>query len=365
MATEIETRRVIHSNKPRMRRSKKGTSATIVDVARAAKVSTATVSRVLSNPQKVVDSTRKHVLGVIAKMNYSPNASAKSLRTLESRKLLVLLSDISNPFFALILHGIEEQAAREQYAVFVGDTRGELDGDTQYSTMLPRREVDGMIVLSHGVPRAIHGWMKSKPTLAPVVTAFMAGDERGDLSVTVDNAALATEVIEHLYSYGHRRIGVVGGLLESKQMQARVEAIKAVARREKNLKDLLIEDGRFTIESGITGATRLLAKVPRPTALICFSDRLALGAIEGARRMGLSVPRDVSVVGCDDLPTSAYLAPSLTTVSLPMMDVGREAVRLLVGRLRGTITKPTAIVMPYKLIVRASTAVLPTVTTAA
>ena len=101
----------------------------------------------------------------------------------------------------------------------------------------------------------------------------------------------------------------------------------------------------------------MLSKVPRPTALKCFSDRLALGAIEGARRLGLAVPRDLSIVGCDDLPTSAYLMPPLTTVSLPMTDVGREAVRLLVARLRGTVNKPTAIVMPFKLMVRGSTAV--------
>jgi LacI family repressor for deo operon, udp, cdd, tsx, nupC, and nupG len=357
VGAQIKKTAVNQAKKPRARRSKKGPGATIVDVARAAKVSTATVSRVLSNPGKVLPATREHVLRVIATLNYSPNASAKSLRTLESRKLLVILSDISNPFFALILQGIEEQAAREGYAVFVGDTRVELEGDTQYSTMLPRREVDGMIVLSHGVPTAIKSWMQANATIPPVVTAFMAGDERGDLSISIDNAALATEVIEHLYGYGHRRIGVIAGMAQAKQMQMRIEAVKAFARRAKILKDLSIEAGRFTIESGITCATKLLSKVPRPTALMCFSDRLALGAIEGARRLGLAVPRDLSIVGCDDLPTSAYLMPPLTTVSLPMTDVGREAVRLLVARLRGTVNKPTAIVMPFKLMVRGSTAV--------
>lgn len=359
MPTSVDKRRVTNDEKPRARRSKKGSGATIVDVARAAKVSTATVSRVLSNPTKVIDSTREQVLRVIAELNYSPNASAKSLRTLESRKLLVILSDISNPFFAMILHGVEEAAAREGYPVFVGDTRGELEGETRYSTMLPRREVDGMIVLSQGIPTAIQPWMSTHSTVPPVVTAFMAGDERGDLSVTVDNAALATEVIEHLYGYGHRRIGVLSGFIGSKQIQARLEAMKIVARREKALKDLSVEGGRFTIESGITCATRLLTKPQRPTALICCSDPLALGAIEAARRLGLSVPKDVSVVGCDDLPTSAYLSPPLTTVSLPLSDVGREAVRLLVARLRGTVVKPTAIVMPYRFIIRGSTGIAP------
>jgi LacI family repressor for deo operon, udp, cdd, tsx, nupC, and nupG len=358
MRTRHAKTRLAGVTKPRMRRSKKSAGATIIDVAQAAKVSTATVSRVLSSPEKVVESTRAHVLRVIAQLSYSPNAAAKSLRTLETRKLLVILSDISNPFFALILQGIEEAAAREGYSVLVGDTREDRTGDTQYSTMLPRREVDGLVVLSHGIPKAIQSWMQAHAGIPPVVTTFMAGEERGELSVTVDNAAIGGEMFEHLYGYGHRRVGVIGGYLLAKQMQLRLQAVRAAARRAKVLQQLSVEGGHFSIESGVSCATKLLARPERPTALLCFSDRLALGAITAARQMGLSVPEDVSVIGCDDLPTSPYLWPPLTTVAIPMMEAGREAVRVLIARLRGTISRPTAIVMPHRLVIRGSTAVL-------
>jgi LacI family repressor for deo operon, udp, cdd, tsx, nupC, and nupG len=342
--------------KKRTRQSKTGAGPTIVDVAKAAGVSTATVSRVLSNPGTVLDSTLKHVQSVIAKLDYSPNAAAKSLRTLQSSKLLVIVPDIAEPFFALVLQGIEQAATREGYAVLVGDTQNELDRDQHYATMLPRREVDGLIVLSQKIPTVIMPWMKSHRTLPPVVTGFISGKEFGVSSASIDNVAVAREALEHLYGLGHTHIGVIAGPAELPQVQDRIRGIKACASARRLTDSLSIEHGKFAIEAGITCGAKLLAQSPRPTAIMCLSDAVAVGALEVARRVGLAVPRDLSVIGCDDIPMAAHLAPALTTIALPMREVGREAVRLVVGTLRGHITKPVHTLLPFDLMNRHSTA---------
>jgi len=340
----------------RSRRSRLSAEVTILDVARAARVSTATVSRVLSHPSKVVEATRRQVLRVVAQLNYAPNAAAKSLRTFETRKLLAIIPDIANPFFALILQGIEEAALREGYSVLVGDTLNSLERDTHYATMLPRREVDGLIVLSQRVPGVIKSWARSLPMMAPIVTGFISGEEFGVSSAGIDNGAAATEAIEHLHGLGHRLIGVITGPAEAQPVQERLRAVRRAARRRGTACELLIEHGKFTIESGLRCAAQLLSRPRRPTAILCFSDGLATGVLECARRTRISVPEALSVMGFDDLPVSAYLTPPLTTIALPMRDVGRETVRLLVGRLRGNIIKAERSTLPFQLITRGSTA---------
>jgi LacI family repressor for deo operon, udp, cdd, tsx, nupC, and nupG len=329
---------------------------TIVDVARAAQVSTATVSRVLSNSDSVVDSTRERVLRVVAKLGYSPNASAKSLRTLQTKKLLVIVPDIAEPFFSLVLQGIEQAAVREGYAVLVGDTQNELDRDKSYATMLPRREVDGLIVLSQKIPVIITPWMKSFPSLPPIVTGFLSGQEFGVSSASIDNVAVAIEALDHLYWLGHQHVGVIAGPANLPQMQDRIRGARKSAQNHDRLASLTIEHGKFSMEAGLTSAAKLLAQNVRPTAILCCSDSQAIGALQAARRNGLEVPRDLSVIGCDDIPIAAHYHPALTTIAVPMREVGHETVRLVIGTLRGHVKEPVSILLPFELIDRGSTA---------
>src|ERR1700758_5456406 len=144
------------------------TMPTIHDVAARAEVSTATVSRVLSNPEKVTEPTRRRVLKAVDQLGYSPNAAAKSLRTLTTRKLLVTVPDIANPFFSLIIQGIEEAALREGYSVMLGDTHHDAQREERYGEMLLRREVDGLIFLGHSMSKSVGAMMK-KSQMAPIV----------------------------------------------------------------------------------------------------------------------------------------------------------------------------------------------------
>ena len=331
---------------------------TIHDVAARADVSTATVSRVLSNPEKVSEATRRRVLKAVDALGYSPNAAAKSLRTLTTRKLLVTVPDIANPFFSLIIQGIEEAAVREGYSVMLGDTHHDAQREERYGEMLLRREVDGLIFLGHSMSKSVSATMK-KNQLAPIVNGCEYSPNLGVPSAHVDNEAAAYEAMSHLYGLGHRHIGVLTGPLASPLSRDRLRGVQSCAKENGAGRQLMVVNGDFSIESGIAGAARLLAQQTPPTAVFCFNDEMAIGVLDYANRVGRSVPESLSVVGFDDIRFARYMRPALTTISQPMLDIGRETVRLLLGVLQGTVTTPVSITLPHKLEIRSSTGAPP------
>jgi len=331
---------------------------TIHDVAARAEVSTATVSRVLSNPEKVSEATRRRVLKAVDQLGYSPNAAAKSLRTLTTRKLLVTVPDIANPFFSLIIQGIEEAALREGYSVMLGDTHHDSQREERYGEMLLRREVDGLIFLGHSMSKSVAATMK-KNQLAPIVNGCEYSPNLGVPSAHVDNEAAAYEAMSHLYGLGHRQIGVLTGPLASPLSRDRLRGVQACAKENGAAKQVMVVNGDFSIESGIAGAARLFAQQTPPTAVFCFNDEMAIGVLDYASRVGRSVPESLSVIGFDDIRFARYMRPALTTISQPMLDIGRETVRLLLGVLQGTVTTPVSITLPHKLEIRSSTGAPP------
>ena len=331
---------------------------TIHDVAARAEVSTATVSRVLSNPEKVSEATRRRVLKAVDQLGYSPNAAAKSLRTLTTRKLLVTVPDIANPFFSLIIQGIEEAALREGYSVMLGDTHHDAQREERYGEMLLRREVDGLIFLGHSMSKSVGALMK-KNQMAPIVNGCEYSPNLGVPSAHVDNEAAAYEAMSHLYGLGHRHIGVLTGPLASPLSRDRLRGAQACAKENGASKQVMVVNGDFSIESGIAGAARLFAQQTPPTAVFCFNDEMAIGVLDYANRVGRSVPESLSVIGFDDIRFSRYMRPALTTISQPMLDIGRETVRLLLGVLQGTVTTPVSITLPHKLEIRSSTGAPP------
>lgn len=331
---------------------------TIHDVAARAEVSTATVSRVLSSPEKVSETTRRRVLKAVHQLGYSPNAAAKSLRTLTTRKLLVTVPDIANPFFSLIIQGIEEAALREGYAVVLGDTHHDAEREERYGEMLLRREADGLIFLGHSMSKSISALMK-KGQLPPIVNGCEYSPSLGVPSAHVDNEAAAYEAMSHLYGLGHRQIGVITGPLASPLSRDRLRGAQSCAKANGAGRQVMVVNGDFSIESGIAAAARLLAQETPPTAVFCFNDEMAIGVLDYALRIGKPVPESLSVIGFDDIRFARYMRPALTTISQPMLDIGRETVRLLLGVLQGTVTSPVSITLPHKLEIRSSTGAPP------
>ena len=327
----------------------------ILEVAKQAGVSTATVSRVLSRPNMVTAKTRQKVMKAVEQLGYVPNATAKNLRTLRSGKLLVTVPDISNPFFSLILQGIEETAQREGYAVLVGDTQHDIKREEGYASMLKGREADGLIFLGHRLPKEAAELVQSaSPNCAPVVNGCEFSPHLGVPSVHIDNAKAATEAMEHLYKLGHRRIGIITGPLASPLSRDRLRGAQACAKARKHEADCTVMNGDFSIESGVVEGERLLGQKNAPTAIFCFNDEMAMGVIETAKRRGLRVPVDLSVVGFDDIRFARCTDPPLTTIAQPMRAIGEGTVRLLLEILRGRT--PESVTLPHTLIIRSSTA---------
>jgi LacI family repressor for deo operon, udp, cdd, tsx, nupC, and nupG len=328
----------------------------IYEVAKRAGVSTATVSRVLSRPQVVSPETRRRVLNAVKAMAYAPNSAAKNLRTLRTGKLLVTVPDISNPFFSLILQGIEAAAHREGYAVLFGDTQHDENREERYALMLQRKEADGLIFLGHRLPKTAGDLVRSMaPACAPVVNGCEFNPRLRIPSVHIDNAAAASEAMGHLYRLGHRRIGIVTGPLVSPLSRDRLRGATTRAREEGAEQDFVIMHGDFSIGSGAAAAERLFARDEPPTAVFCFNDEMAFGVIEVARRQGVRVPHDLSVMGFDDIRFSAHMDPPLTTVAQPMREIGEGTVRLLLDILSGKTVAPMSVTLPHTLIVRRST----------
>lgn len=332
------------------------TMATIQDVARHAGVSTATVSRVLSAPDRVAEPTRRRVTAAIEALGYAPNVAAKSLRTLRTQKILVTVPDISNPFFSQVIRGVEEAAHAAGYSVLLGDTRHEMEREEQYGAMLRRKEADGLIFLGHRLPASLADLVESMGARTPIVNGCEYSPELGVSSAHIDNARAAGEAMEHLYGLGHTRIGVITGPLASPISRDRLAGAEAAAARRRRAASLRVLVGDFTIESGLEQTLALLAMDPRPTAVFCFSDEMAMGALEAFRRRGLACPREISLVGFDDIRYAQHLDPPLTTVSQPMDRIGHEVVRLLLDILSGRAPAVRNVTLPHQLIVRASTA---------
>ncbi len=332
--------------------------ATIQDVARAAGVSTATVSRTLSSPDLVTKATRTKVIAAVDRLGYSPNVAAKNLRTSKTNKILVAVPDISNPFFSQVIRGVEEAASAAGYSVLLGDTRFGEEHEEQLAAMLRRKEADGLIFLGHRLPGSLANLAQKLGALSPIVNGCEYSPDLGVPSAHIDNERAAAEVMEHLYALGHRRIGIVTGPLGSPLSGDRLAGVQAAAARTGNWK-LNVVEGDFTIESGHDRTLELLDAEHPPTAIFCFSDEMAMGALGAIRERDLTCPEQISLVGFDDIRFARHLHPPLTTVSQPMETIGKEVVKLLLQVLSGETDIVRHVTLAHKLVVRGSTATPP------
>jgi len=331
---------------------------TIYEVAKRARVSAATVSRILNRPTVGAPATRRRVLQAAELLSYTPNSSAAALRTLRTGKLLVTLPDISNPFFSLILQGIEDAAQRAGYSVLVGDAQHDRSREERYALMLRRKEADGLIFFGDRLPREAAAVAASMPPgHAPVVTGACKFKAHLDIpGVHIDNVRAAYEAVDYLCGLGHSRIGIVTGPSGTPISRDRWRGVNM--RAQMGGCTMSVAEGDFSIDSGVRAGATLLAERRRPTGVFCFNDEMAIGVLEAARHRGVSVPRELSVIGFDDIRFARHTDPPLTTVAQPMREIGEATVRLLLEILNagGSGTAPGSVTLPHKLIVRGSTA---------
>ncbi|MEX1058756.1 MAG: LacI family DNA-binding transcriptional regulator, partial [Natronospirillum sp.] len=290
---------------------------TIKDVAHTAGCSTATVSRALANPEKVTEKTRHRVAQAIAKVGYSPNVAARNLRRSESRTILILLPDISNPFFSQIINGLEEVAQRAGYQVLVGDCDHDASRTQAYFDLLPTNQADGIILLTSEVPLSLVKPLHQSSAF-PVVVACEYFEGISLPTIFIDNHQAAARATEYLISLGHQHIATISGPMGNPICKDRIRGFRDELQRSGlSANPEWFVEGDFTFRTGYQQAKRLLSNASsrRPTAIFCHSDEMAIGALKAASELNISVPSDLSVVGFDNIDFSEYCEPELTTIS--------------------------------------------------
>ena len=329
--------------------------SSIRDVSRRAGVSVATVSRALSNPEKVAEETRARVLEAVRATDYRPNMMARNFRSRQAFAIVVLAPNIANPFFARVVRGIEQVAQKGGYAVLLGDTQDDPAREAEYLHLVQSRQADGVIQLSARIdPKALSRlWSAGSP--AAIVNACECVDIDFCPRIRIDNAAAGRAMTEHLLALGHRRIGVLTGPPRSPLTRDRLAGHRQALEAAGVAYDpALTVVGDFSPQSGFDGALKLAGA--RPTALFCFSDEMAVGAMRALRTLGLGVPGDVSVAGFDDIDLAHFTEPPLTTIAQPMEDLGRTAMGVLLDILNGGQPGGSTEILPTRLVVRDSTA---------
>lgn len=332
--------------------------SSIKDVARLAGVSTATVSRTLAEPDKVTEQTRRKVQDAIRRSGYVRNELARSLRMQSTQTILVLVPDIGNPFYSLIIQGLEEVAQRRGYRLLLGDTQNHPEREGEYLQSAMQRQVDGVISLGYTLPRRLQ-FKDGRPV--PLVMACEYLHDAAVASVSIDNIAAAKLATKHLLDLGHQRIAFINGPAPTPLSKDRLRGYRDALKEAGRAYDGgLVVRGDFSLVSGERAAAALLDKGVAFSALFAASDAMGIGAIKVLRARGIDVPRDVSVVGFDDIEFAQYVEPALTTIHQPRREIGRATMAKMIASLDGADSGPAQVVLGHELVVRSSTAPVPT-----
>ncbi len=331
--------------------------ATIKDVARKARVSIATVSRAFNCSGPVKDETRRRIRAAAAVLRYAPHGAARSLTTRKTNTVGVLLPDLYGEFFSEIIRGVDEAAQRLGYHLLVSSAHDSQEA-IEAAMHAMRGRVDGLIVMCPDLDAAT---LASKlPKGLPLVLVDSAVEQRTGRprfnSLSIDNYGGAYSMVTHLVRMGHERIAIIRGPARNHDAKERLRGYRAAMRRA--LLDAPPEwqlAGDFSEAAGYRAALELLGLSPIPTALFASNDSMALGALSALRDVGIEVPRELAVAGFDDIPLARYASPALTSVHVPISELGRRATDVLVAAIRGRARRVRRQeTLPTTLVVRQS-----------
>lgn len=305
-------------------------SVTIYDVAREANVSLATVSRVLNNNPHVKESTRRRVQEAIDRLGFEPNLVASALMTKRTRLVALLVPDISNPFYAEVASGVEDAAAELDYNCVICNVGGDTNKQAEYVGVLRRKGIDGIIfgTAKHD-DQLVLDLSKRRYPLTLMARDVPAAEVN---RVLMDDGAGGALAARHLLQLGHKQLTMV---TEPDRIHSSQERARGFHRtlRAAAVEPLLVEAEGSDIIAGIKAGHRIFSERRRPTAIFAANDLLAIGIMQAARKEGLRIPEDLSVVGFDGTVMAEVAHPPLTTIAQPMRDMGQAAAKLLLETL--------------------------------
>ena len=342
-----------------VRRATRGTTVTISDVATNAGVSPATVSRVLSGGYPVAKPTRAQVEKVVHELGYIRNAHAQALRGTSTGVVGVIIHDVADPYFSEIVAGIQEVAAANQRLVVLCNSLRDPASELQYVQMLRGQRVDAIILTGGAIEDAAYLRAIRQDASAlkqQGARMVICGRYSSVITPTVvpDNRRGGELLTNHLIAKGHRRIVEIMGPSNFSTTEERSAGHrKALADAGIERDPFLAIHGSYTRESGYQAARTMLASGASFTAVFAANDLMAVGALAALREAGLRVPEDVSLVGFDDIPTVRDVMPGLTTIRVPMREMGRRSMQIAIG---GSDHQPRVVVLPVELVERQSVA---------
>jgi LacI family repressor for deo operon, udp, cdd, tsx, nupC, and nupG len=308
----------------------------------------------LKSPERVLAETRDKVNAAVEKAGYRPNLMAVQFRSRKTGNLVILVPAIANTFFARVISGAQRAAQAAGYRLLLCDTQGQESIERQFAELVYAYQADGVIQL-----RAFDPFDQSPVSgaMPPIVNVCEVIRQGRHPTISLDNQAAAKAMTEHLLELGHRRIGLIKGPRSSPLTRDRVAGYEEALRHAQiPLDNALVSHGDFTLNAGYLGASAMLKLNPRPTALFCENDEMAIGALRRIKEEGLRVPQDISLAGFDDIPMAAYCDPALTTISQPAEAFGEKAVEMLIALMDGKPVTDRHLVLPFELTVRESTA---------
>jgi DNA-binding LacI/PurR family transcriptional regulator len=334
--------------------------ATIKDIARRAGVSHSTVSRALHSSPLISAETTERIRLIAQEMGYHPSAAARSLKTNQTKALGVIVRNIDDPFFSEILQGIEDVAQSEGYSLFISSSQNETDRERLIVKAMREHRVDGVIICSTAFETSQSRELLEQSVPIVVVNNQAAEDYR--YSIYHDDVDGSRQITRHLIGLGHQRIAYLGNSTSGRTTLDRLTGFK----QEMEFAGLPVPEEYIhqvaggEPEHGLAGLDHFLKLPHRPTALVCYNDMMAFGALRGLQLAGVHVPEECSVTGFDNIVLSAYTNPPLTTFDQPKHFIGAEAARLLLGMLGPDSGKDTtglkSQTLKGQLLVRASTA---------
>lgn len=324
----------------------------ISDVAAAAGVSTATVSRVLSTPDAVRPLTRARVLKVVEELGYRPNALARQLRMQETKTIIAIMPNLSNSLFPEVISGIEMEAELSGYQVLIADARNQDSIEEYYLNAIRQRQIDGIISMSANIAQKL---VKEIAEEYPLVIAIQNFKDSKIPSVSIDNYAAAKAMTTHLIRMGHKQIAHITSSVPLQVYQDRLYGFVNTLK-ESNVpvdKDL-VRYGQASIQGGFEQMESLLLTGKPITAVFASGDTMAMGAIKALKKHGFHVPGDVAVVGFDDIELAAFWEPALTTIRQPKQLIGQCAFRKLLSMIQKEHALNTKDILDHELVIRES-----------
>jgi LacI family transcriptional regulator len=310
-------------------------SPTLEDVARYANVSTATVSRCLNTPDKVVESTRLRVLGAVSQLGYTPNFSARALVAKRTNTIGAVIPTMENAIFARGIQAFQEELHEHGFTLLVSSSSYRDDLEAEQIRTLAARGADGLLLIGNQRDPALYEFLDRQSI--PVLTAWVYDAGGSTTSIGFDNKQAMKELTDEVIRLGHRNIAVIAAnTTTNDRSKARVEGVRTAMSEHGIAPEFLtLIERPYGIDSGADAFSQLMERRNRPSVVMCGNDVLAVGALRQAKKMGLSVPGDVSITGFDDIELANLVEPALTTVHVPHREMGREAAKMLVAMVGG------------------------------